>query len=138
MFRRSFLFGLAVAAIVAACSTSTTPSSPAPLAVCTAADELDASITALSDLDSQSTLEEVQQAVDRVRTAFEDLRAQGRELAEAGLTQLTEAMQRLDRAVASLPEGTSLEGAINLLREELEALGAARVELRSELGCLGT
>jgi chromosome segregation ATPase len=137
-FVRSALFLAVVVLIGAGCAKPTPPASqPPPVsAVCAAAAQLESSIKALQDLDTeQVTVQELRDAAADVRTAFDALRAERRDLAEAEFTQLTNAVQQLVRAAGQLPEGTSVVDAAKSLQDELRAVGIARAALRSELGC---
>jgi hypothetical protein len=137
MQRVRYLLAVVALVALAGCAGGEPGSTPIP-AACEAADGLQASIQAVRDVDRElATAHEMRVLVEDVDHAWDVLMVESAGLAEPQSQALSAAVLALGAAARELPEGTTMEEAVALLQEEIQAVGTAFEAFRSALGCTG-
>jgi predicted nucleic acid-binding Zn-ribbon protein len=104
---------------------------------CDAAAELVASLRNIQDLDSDSTLDEIDDARARARDAREDMIAAAGGVVEAKLDEFNDAWDALQQAVDDLDEGATLDEALDDLQDEIDDVSTEAAQLLNDVDCSG-
>lgn len=104
---------------------------------CDATSELVASLRNIQDLDSDSTLDEIEDARTRARDARENMIAAASGVTEARLDEFNEAADVLQQAVDDLDEGATLSDALDDLQDEIDDVATEAAQLLNDVDCSG-
>ena len=104
---------------------------------CDATAELVASLRNIQDLDSDSTLDEIDDARARARDAREDMIASAAGVVEAQLDDFDEAWDALQQAVDDLDEGATLSEALDDVQDEIDDVASEAAQLLNDVDCSG-
>src|SRR5262245_20050840 len=104
---------------------------------CDATAEMVASLRNIQDLDSDSTLDEIEDARARARDAHENMVATASGVVDARLDDFNEAWDALEQAVDDLDEGATLSEALDDLQDEIDDVSTEAAELLNDVDCSG-
>jgi hypothetical protein len=105
---------------------------------CDATAELVASLRNIQDLDSDSTLEEIEDARERTRDAREAMIATSEDVVDARLDDFNEAWDALGDAIDDLDEGATLSDALDDLDDEIQDVSSEAAQLLNDVDCGGS
>lgn len=125
--------GLFLAVLVAGCGGPSTEDATAQM--CTDIAQLGTSLSALENLNADSTIGEIRDARDSVSASWDDVKADAATVTDARVQDLETAYNNLVQAIDDIPETATLQEARDSIQEELIAVQRAREELRSGLNC---
>lgn len=97
--------------------------------------ELIASLRVIRELDSDSTIEEIEEARDRARTAYENVLESSVDVVESDLQALQDAFDELQAAIDDIDEGTSIGDALDQVDNEVEAFTQEAAKILNDVDC---
>jgi hypothetical protein len=127
-FKSIFLLAIATL-LLAACQPVSIEDAQAQL--CADLVEFRAATGAVQALTAESTVEEAEAAIEVASDALSDVANSAILLREAKLDNLDQAYEDLDDALRDIDEGGTIEGAIDSIQAQLEAVNAAYDEFYS-------
>jgi len=104
--------------------------------LCGDLESLDASLQALANLSSDSTVDDLKSARDDVGTAMDDVRSSAEDVQDAKVDELDSAYSELDNAITDVDDEATLSEALAELQPELDAVDAAWDEAFTSAACL--
>jgi hypothetical protein len=104
---------------------------------CDDVSELLASLRAIRDLDADSTFEEVEDARERARNAYEGMVESSRDVVDVRLDSVEEAYDELQRTVNAIDEDTTLGDALGAVDDDVENLATEVSLIFNDVDCTG-
>jgi hypothetical protein len=104
---------------------------------CDATAEFVASLRVVEDLDRDSTLEEIEEARDRVVNAHDAMIAASQDVVDTRLDEFEEAWEELRDAVQDLDADATLDQALDDIDEELQNASTEAAQLLNDVNCSG-
>lgn len=122
--------------VLASCTSESTPTAAEKQAqLCTDLARFRTAVASLKSLSPNSTVSDLKQAQDQVKTAFGEVKSSAANVQEARVTELEEAKANLDKAVQDIPETVTLQQASESISEEVAAVEAAQAQMESGVNC---
>ena len=127
---------LAASMIIAACDDEPTQQE-ANEQFCDDTAEFIASLRVIRDLDADSTIDDVEEARERAREAFENMVESSAGVTEARLDDLEDAYDELRRAVDDIDDESTVGDALESVDDELEEVAVATALIYNDVNCGG-
>jgi hypothetical protein len=130
------MFGILAASFVvfAACDDEPTQAE-ANEQFCDDVSELIASLRVIRDLDADSTFEEVEDARERARNAYNAVLESREGVTEARFDDLEAAEQELQQALGDIDEDSTIGDALESVDDEIEAVALAAAQILNDVNC---
>jgi len=130
--------GLVAAAIVVAACDDEDTQQRANEQFCDDAAELIASLRVIRDLDADTaTIDEIEDARDRARDAYEDMINSAANVVDLRLDELGEAYDELQRAIRAIDDESTIPEALDAVDDELEAVALETAKVLNKVDCSG-
>ncbi|MDV2482774.1 hypothetical protein F8E02_12380 [Methanoculleus sp. Wushi-C6] len=97
--------------------------------------ELRAALESMENTSLRTSVGDLRDGRDQVRSAMEDVRESAGELADVRVDELNAAYEDLDRAVEDLPDDATVVGAIQAIRPQIQAVREEQQNLYADLNC---
>lgn len=127
---------LAAAFTLTACSEDDS-SADNEAAACAAVETLRAKVQELGTLTAESTVDQIREVRDGVKSAYSDLVSNLGDVAEDREDQLDEAFEAFSDGVDDVKGSATVGEALGTLTEEAAGITSAETALSAELGCKG-
>lgn len=124
---------LALACVGAGCVQPSEEEAEAQL--CGDLAELRAALESMENTSLRSTVGDIRDGRDQVRSAMENVRESAGQLANVRVDELNAAYEDLDRSVESLPDDVTAIEAIQTIRPQIQAVRDEQQNLSADLNC---
>jgi hypothetical protein len=122
--------------VLTSCTSESTPTAAEKQAqLCTDLARFRTAVASLRSLSPNSTVSDLKQAQDQVKTAFSEVKSSAVNVQEARVVELEEAQANLDKAVQEIPETATLQQASESISEEVAAVESAQTQMESGVNC---
>ena len=96
---------------------------------------LELAVVNFQSLSAESTVKDLKQAQEQVRSAFAAVKQAASTLEDAKVEQLEQSQQNLEKAVNDIPDDATLAEALESVSDKAESVSVARQELFSSANC---
>ncbi|PSB12937.1 hypothetical protein C7B61_01755 [filamentous cyanobacterium CCP1] len=121
---------------LASCTSESTQSAAEKQAeLCTNLARFRTSVASLRSLSPNSTVSDLKQAQEQVKSTFTEVKTSAARVQEARVTELEQAQENLDRAIQGIPDTATLQQATDSVAEEVATVEAAQAQMESGLNC---
>ena len=127
-----FLLGIPFLMLASCAQTSV---SDAQAAYCQELANLELAIVNFQGLSADSTVKDLKQAQEQVRSAFTAVKQAASNLEDAKVEQLEQSQQNLEKAVNDVPDDSTLATALKSVSDQVGSVSKARQELFSSANC---
>ena len=127
-----FLLGIPFLMLASCAETSV---SDAQATYCQELANLEIAIVNFQGLSADSTVKELKQAQEQVRSAFAAVKQAASTLEDAKVEQLETSQQNLEKAVKDIPDDATLVEALTSVSDKVGSVSEARQELFSSANC---
>lgn len=103
--------------------------------LCTNLARFKTAVATLKSTSPSSTVGDLKNAQDQVRTTFNDVKSSAQRVQEAKAGELEAAYQNLDKAIQDIPNTATLNQAATSIAPQVAAVEAAQTQLSSGLSC---
>lgn len=103
--------------------------------LCTNLARFKTAVATLKSTSPSSTVGDLKNAQDQVRTTFNDVKSSAQKVQEAKAGELEAAYQNLDKAIQDIPNTATLNQAATSIAPQVAAVEAAQTQLSSGLSC---
>ena len=105
--------------------------------LCQSLADLGAAVESMENTSLRSSVGDIRDGRDQVRSAMEGVRESAGQVATIRLDRLNAAYEDLDQAVQSLPDDATVPQAIQTLRPYVQTVRAEQRNLYADLNCTG-
>ncbi|WP_082122691.1 hypothetical protein [Methanoculleus sediminis] len=105
--------------------------------LCQDLEELGAALESMENTSLRSSVGDIRDGRDQVRSAMESVRESAGQLANVRVDELNAAYEDLDQAVQSLPDDLTVVEAIQTIRPQIQAVRDEQRNLYADLNCTG-
>jgi hypothetical protein len=104
-------------------------------ALCSDLEELKTAEQQVANLSTSSSINDITQALNSVKTAFTDLRSSARDARNADITGIQSAVDDFENSLQSAARSGSVSGAISEVQSARAELSAARADAAAKANC---
>ncbi len=119
--------------VLASCGDSSV--SDAQATYCQELAKLEQALANLRGISANSTVKDLKQAQQEVRSAFANVKQAASKLKEVQVEQLETSQQNLEKAVSDIPDDATLAEALTSVTDQVKTFGETRQKLFSSANC---